>query len=114
MNESTAVLGIGYRDCSAESSMHAHCCRYYLDRYSRLLADFSQISKLVVHYLRTTYAAMQYSFGEHYRNHRWMGTREYLLTVKPSGHTCVYRFITVGVGRQYRTRIGFYLEDSGH
>ncbi len=109
MDDSAAVFGIGYRDRSGQSGMHAYLSRYHLDCYSWLLTGFDQVSKLVVHYFRTAYASMQNRFGEHYRNHRGMGTREYLLTFQPSGYTCFYRFLAVGVGCQYRGRISFYL-----
>jgi len=70
VDDSTAFFGVRYRDCSRQSRMNAYRCRYYLNRYSRLLADFGQKNKLVVHYLCASYATMQNRFGKHYRNHR--------------------------------------------
>jgi len=92
--------------------MYSYARRYHLNSNLRLLANFRQIDKLVVHYLSTTYATIQSILGQHYRNHRRMGTRKYLLTFQSSRNPCVYCLVAVRIGCQDRTGIRFYLQDT--
>ncbi len=63
MDESTAIFSVGYSSRSSQARMYANRRRYHLNRNLRLLANFREVNKLVVHYLSTLHAAMQYVFG---------------------------------------------------